>query len=37
MHTTPEQRRLFYQRHLRGATYEDIADDTGVSRWCVRY
>lgn len=37
MHTTPEQRRLFYQRHLRGETYADIADGTGVSLWCVRY
>ena len=37
MQTTPEQRRLFYQRHLRGDTYADIAAGAGVSHWCVRY
>lgn len=37
MHTTSEQRRAFYQRHLRGETYENIAAGTGVSWWCVRY
>lgn len=37
MRTTPEQRRLFYQRHLCGETYEDIAAGTGASPWCVRY
>jgi hypothetical protein len=35
--TTPRQRREFYQRHLRGETYQQIADSAGVSRECVRY
>ena len=35
--TTPSQRREFYKRHLRGKTYEAIAEAMGVSRWCVRY
>jgi hypothetical protein len=34
--TTPEQRREFYERHLRGETYQEIADSAGVSRECVR-
>ncbi len=37
MRTTPEQRHLFYQRHLRGEPYEAIAHGAGTSRWCVRY
>lgn len=37
MRTTPQQRRIFYQRHLRGETYQDIAQSAGVSWWCVRY
>jgi len=35
--TTPLQRREFYQRHLRGETYQQIADSEGVSKECVRY
>jgi len=35
--TTPRQRRRFYERHLRGETYQEIADSEGVSRECVRY
>jgi transposase InsO family protein len=35
--TTPEQRRQFYDRHLRGETYRQIAEQTGISRECVRY
>jgi len=35
--TTPDQRRGFYQRHLRGETYQEIADSAGVSKWTVRY
>ena len=35
--TTPEQRRSFYQRHLQGRTYQEIADHEGVSKECVRY
>lgn len=35
--TTPEQRRRFYQRHLRGESYQEIADHEGVSKACVRY
>lgn len=34
--TTPNQRRGFYQRHLRGETYQEIADSVGVSKWTVR-
>lgn len=36
-HTTPGQRRDFYQRHLRGETYQEIAQRAGVSKACVRY
>ena len=36
-HTTCKQRRLFYQRHSRGETYEAISRAMGVSRECVRY
>lgn len=35
--TTPCQRRRFYERHLRGETYQQIAASTGVSQACVRY
>lgn len=35
--TTPNQRRGFYQRHLRGETYQEIANRAGVSKWTVRY
>ena len=35
--TTCTQRRLFYQRHSGGETYEEIARGMGVSRECVRY
>jgi len=35
--TTPEERRRFYQRHLRGESYPGIADHEGVSQECVRY
>jgi transposase InsO family protein len=35
--TNPQQRCRFYQRHLRGETYREIADSEGVSRECVRY
>jgi hypothetical protein len=34
--TTPDQRHEFYRRHLRGVSYQDIADDVGVSHGCVR-
>jgi hypothetical protein len=36
-HTMPEQRRNFYQCHLQGRTYQEIADHDGVSKECVRY
>jgi transposase len=35
--TTPSQRRGFYERHLRGETYQEIANSDGVSKWTVRY
>lgn len=35
--TTPEQRRRFYTRHVRGESYQAIADHEGVSKECVRY
>jgi transposase InsO family protein len=28
---------MFYQRHLRGETYQEIADGSAVSKGCVRY
>jgi transposase InsO family protein len=37
MRTTFRQRREFYERHLRGETYREIADSEGVSKECVRY
>lgn len=35
--TTPAQRRMFHELHENGATYADIADRFGVSKWCARY
>lgn len=35
--TTPDDRRLFYERHQRGETYAEIAQAAGVSLGCVRY
>lgn len=35
--TDPDQRRWFYQRHQDGASYEQIAAQTGYSKECVRY
>jgi hypothetical protein len=35
--TTPKQRRQFYERHLRGETYHQIAEQMGVSWECVRH
>lgn len=36
-HTTPAQRRRFYERHVRGETYRKIAASMNVSVECVRY
>ncbi len=35
--TTAQQRRGFYECHLRGETYTEIADQGAVSPECVRY
>lgn len=35
--TTPAQRQRFYERHLRGETYREIATSRNVSIECVRY
>lgn len=35
--TTPQQRRVFYESHLRGETYAEIAERLAVSLECVRY
>lgn len=35
--TTPDERRTFYERHLCGETYAEIAQAAGVSPGCVRY
>lgn len=35
--TTTQQRQEFYERHQRGENYQKIADDSGVSKECVRY
>lgn len=35
--TNPEERRLFYEQHQQGQTYEAIAQEHGVSKECVRY
>ena len=34
--TTPEQRRMYYKRHMQGETYREIAQSSGVSKECVR-
>lgn len=36
-HTTPTQRRTFYELHQQGLSYGEIADQHEVSRECVRY
>ena len=36
-HTTPTQRRTFYELHEQGLSYPEIADQYGVSKECVRY
>jgi len=36
-HTTPVQRRTFYELHQQGLSYNEIADQYEVSRECVRY
>jgi len=36
-HTTPIQRRTFYELHEQGLSYPEIADQYEVSRECVRY
>lgn len=35
--TTPAQRHDFYRRHLRGETYQELAEGAAVSKECVRY
>jgi hypothetical protein len=35
--TDEAMRRRFYQDHLRGSSYADIAAETGFSKECVRY
>jgi len=35
--TTTQQRQEFYERYQRGENYQKIADDSGVSKECVRY
>lgn len=35
--TTPRQRRRFYERHILGETYQEIADSEDRSKGCVRY
>jgi len=35
--TMPQQRRVFYESHLRGETYAEIAERFAVSPECVRY
>lgn len=35
--TTVQQRRSFYERHVRGETYQQIADSEQLSKECVRY
>jgi len=37
MRTTVQQRRSFYERHVRGETYLQIAHSAQVSKECVRY
>jgi len=36
-HTTPTQRRMFYELHEQGLTYAEIAEQHEVSKECVRY
>jgi len=36
-HTTPSQRRTFYELHEQGLSYREIAEQHNVSRECVRY
>jgi transposase InsO family protein len=36
-HTTPTQRRTFYELHQQGLTYSEIAEQYEVSKECVRY
>ena len=36
-HTTPSQRRMFYELHEQGLSYPKIAEQHNVSRECVRY
>jgi hypothetical protein len=36
-HTTPSQRRTFYELHEQGLSYREIAAQYQVSRECVRY
>ena len=35
-HTTPDQRRTFYELHQQGLSYPKIAEQYQVSRECVR-
>lgn len=35
--TNSKERQAIYQRHLSGETYQEIADDLGVSYECIRY
>jgi transposase InsO family protein len=35
--TTPAQRQAFYAQHQRGATYQQLAEQAGLSKQCVRY
>jgi hypothetical protein len=37
MRTDPALRRKFYQAHLQGKSYTEIAAEAGVSKECVRY
>lgn len=36
-HTTPTQRRMFYELHKQGLTYAEIAKQHCISKECVRY
>ncbi len=35
--TMPQERQSFYKRHLLGETYQEIADNVGMSKGCIRY
>jgi len=37
VYTTPSQRQAFFAQHQRGATYQQLAEQAGVSKQCVRY